>query len=141
MLPMIGHAQSGCVIITTDEAATVLGGRPTRTEEGGACGYELPGGLAALSVVLQGGGEFVFTDSRKEFVGKNAIVKDEPSIGLPAFSFIFPAQPQGRSSGFFVRKGSGVLMVFIVEKKPGAIRSAEKLDRLRPIIRKAISRF
>ncbi len=142
----IGQAQfrSSCPIITADEAAVVLGGKPTRTEEGPACTYALPGGFVTMIVELQGVGSsapMIFTDSRREFVGKGAVVKDEPSIGPPAFSFV-NADKDGRGSGFFVLKGSGVLMVFTIEKKPSGLpKSTGMLDRLRPAIRKAAGRI
>lgn len=147
VLPTIGLAQSSCPIIPADEAAAILGGKPTRTEEAFKCTYALAGGRATLIVALQtmgshSLGQMVFTDSRKEFVGKGATVKDEPSIGQPAFSFAYPIKEGERDSGFFVWKGSGVLMVWLIEKGAGPMtRSAGGIDKLRPIIKKAAGRI
>lgn len=147
LAPITGHAQvrSSCPLITADEAATVLGGKPSRTEEASACTYALPGDSNTLILVLQYGyGEptmqRIFADSRNDFVRKGAVVKDEPSIGPPTFSFV-NGDKQERASGFFVLKGDAVLMVVVSEKNPsGPLRSTDKLDRLRPILKKAAGR-
>jgi hypothetical protein len=142
----IARAQfrSSCPIITSDEAAAVIGGKPSRTEDGPACTYKLPGGSVTMIVEIQGVGSsapMIFADSRREFVGKGAVVKDEPGIGLPAFSFVNGDNDE-RASGFFVLKGSGVLMVIVIQEKPrGLPKSAGMLDKLRPAIKKAAGRI
>jgi len=146
IVPMASRAQfrSSCPFITAEEAATILGGKATRSEEAYVCTYALPGKIVTLVVALQSAGgsdSFIFNDSKREFIGKGALVKDEAGIGAAAFSFV-NGDRDGRGSGFFVLiKGSGVLMIILQEQKfTGTPKSTERLDKLRPFIKRAVGR-
>jgi len=122
-----------------DEIAVVLGGRAAKLPDK-ACEYALPGGLVSISIVLVPFTQAEFLEARRGWESL-AVVKDEPSIGPQAFSFI-SGMGDRQTFNFLVLKGTQFLLVNVLEiQQRGPMTPPEKLDRLRALVRKMATKI
>lgn len=128
-----------CTTITVEEASMVLGGAPDKITSEGGCEYS----RQARSLVIAdavGAEPRSLADQRWLYGG---VSKDEPAVAPQAFSAIFNFN---NIEGVFVSlcafKSGHLVCMLLKENQPqSAVNTEGELNRLRPIMRKALTRI
>jgi hypothetical protein len=94
-------SKSGCAVVTLDEATAMLGPSTTQRDAGGTCIFTSQKTTVTVNVTANASAPFQIMKITANQNG--AIVKDEPGIGVPAFSVV---AKDGHGFSIFLLKGT-----------------------------------
>lgn len=126
--------RSGCSVLTLDEVTAMLGPDTTQRDVSGACIFAAK--KATVTVTLTANAGTLFQMMKLTASQNGATVKEEPSIGIPAFSVV---DKDGHGFSIFMLKGTSGGSV---SADTGPTRVPDPIrERLRGLAKKAAGRM
>jgi len=126
--------KSGCTVVTLNEVTAIMGPGTEQKDVGGLCIFTSK--AASITVTLTANASAPYQMMRITANQNGATVRDEPGIGVPAFSIV---GKDGHGYSIFLLKGTWGASVSAdtgPAKVPEPIR-----EKLRGLVRKAAGRM
>jgi hypothetical protein len=130
----LAQTKSGCALLTLDEAATALGPGTASRDAGGICIFTSQKGSVTATITPNANNSFQIVKLTANQNG--ATVKDEPAIGVTAYSV---TSKDGHGFSIFLLKGTWGAAI---SADAGAAKVSDLLrDRMRGLAKKAAARL